>query len=250
MSISLSCIIIEDDHGTRDMIRELLERSFDDIKIVAEASEIEEAKKKIISYQPDFVILDINLKDGNSFELLRSFENIQFKIIFVTSFSTYAIEAFRFSAIDYVMKPFDPQVLLQAVEKVQKEHQNEQYQLQIRSLLDNLQPSGDKKIVLKNADAIYVVPLAEIIYAKSDNNYTTFFTKDQREILVSRSLKRYEEDLKNHSFFRVHQTFLINLAYITSFYKKREEVILDQKHAIPVAQSKKKALLHIIDTLF
>ena len=120
-----------------------------------------------------------------------------------------------------------------------------------KTLLQNYENKDTpKKIVLKNSDAIHIVPINEILYAKSDNNYTTFLLTNNKNILVSKSLKVFDERLNSHNFFRVHQSYLINLQHITSFNKKNEEVILLEQHTIPVAQSRKKNLLDFIDQEF
>lgn len=125
------------------------------------------------------------------------------------------------------------------------------YQQQLSTLMHNISSKEQsKKLILKTTEAIHVVDIKDVLYAKSDNNYTSFRLIDGKSILVSKPLKSFDEKLKEHRFFRVHQSFLINLNYITSFNKRSEEVVLNANHAIPVAQSRKKNLLTYIDELF
>jgi len=137
-----------------------------------------------------------------------------------------------------------------AIDKVIENANTQDYQLQLNTLLQNIaSPKEPKKIVLRNADAIHVVKTDDILYAKSDNNYTTFMLVNKKEILVSKPLKSFSEKLSDYNFLRIHQSFLINLSHISSFDKRNDQVVLDQKHSIPVAQSKKQQLIAYIEKL-
>ena len=246
---TLSCFIVEDDPQALSYASAII-KQYDNIDILGSSDTIKEAARYVKELKPDFLILDVFLTDGNAFEFLALFETIDFRIIFTTSFAKYAIEAFKFSALDYLLKPYSEQDMSTALEKVGQEIHKDNYQLQLQTLIQNISnQKTSKKLILKNADAIYIVKTEDIIYAKSDNNYTTFLLSYGKEILVSKPLKSYEEKLSSYSFLRVHQSFLINLAHISSFDKRNDQIILDQKHAIPVAQSRKQQLLSYIAKL-
>ncbi|WP_158975729.1 LytTR family DNA-binding domain-containing protein [Cellulophaga sp. L1A9] len=247
---AISCFIVEDDPQAFAYASSIV-KSYQNIALIGHSDNIKEASFLIKQMKPDFIILDVFLTDGTAFEFLKLFEAIHFKIIFTTSFAKYAIEAFKFSAIDYLLKPYEEKELILAVDKVIADISKTNYQSQLTTLLHNFSHNDQsKKLVLKNTDAIHVITIEDILFAKSDNNYTSFLLTSGKSILVSKPLKSFDEKLRNHNFFRVHQSFLINLTYITSFDKRNEEVVLNEQHAIPVAQSKKKSLLNYIDALF
>lgn len=245
---TLSCYIVEDDPQALALASTIIE-NFGNIRILGNSSSIKDAAAQIKEKDPDFIILDVFLDDGNAFEFLDLFAKIDFKIIFTTSYAKYAIEAFKFSALDYLLKPYEEKDLVSSLEKVKEDIHKENYQVQLQTLLSNFSNIDEhpKMIILKNADAIYRVQLQDILYAKADNNYTTFYCKNIGEILVSKSLKSFEDKLKSVGFFRVHQSYLINLQHISSFQKRTEEVIINQSTAIPVAQSKKQRLMDLLE---
>ena len=238
---------VEDDPQAYDYVSSIITQK-GGIDIIGNLGSIKEAAKQIKLLKPDFIVLDVFLIDGNAFEFLALFDTVPFRIIFTTSFAKFAIDAFKFSALDYLLKPYNREDMFQALDKVISTIDKENYTLQLNTLLQNLSTEKEsQKIVLKNADAIYVVKTKDILYAKSDNNYTTFILSNDKEILISKPLKSFEDKLTPLNFYRVHQTFLINLLYLTSFNKREEQVILDEIHTIPVAQSRKKKLINYLD---
>ncbi|TPN88727.1 LytR/AlgR family response regulator transcription factor [Aquimarina algicola] len=247
----ISCFIVEDDPQALSYASAIITKyTAIDIHIIGNSDSIHEAAEQIKRLEPDFIILDVFLTDGNAFEFLSLFDEINFKIIFTTSYAKYAIEAFKFSALDYILKPYEQNELIVALEKVKEDIHKENYQHQLQTLLHNFANQEEpKKIVLKTADTVHIVNIKDILYAKSDNNYTIFVLNNSKEILVSKPLKSFDEKLTNHKFLRIHQSFLINLYYISSFNKREDKVILAQSHAIPVSQSKKKILIEYINTI-
>lgn len=245
----ISCFIVEDDPQALAYASSIL-KTYKNIDLIGSANNIKEAADLIKKRNPDFIILDVFLVDGNAFEFLPLFETINFKIIFTTSYAKFAIDAFKFSALDYLLKPYQEIELISAIDKVINDVTKTNYQSQLNTLIHNISDNEQsKKIVLKNTDAIHVVDIKDILFAKSDNNYTSFLLTNNKSILVSKPLKSFEEKLKNYQFFRVHQSFLINLNYISSFNKRSEEIVLKNSHYIPVSQSRKKSLLSYIDEL-
>jgi len=245
----LSCFIVEDDPQAMEYATTIV-NEVGNITVLGNSPRIDQAAIQVQKLQPDFVILDVFLEDGNAFDFLKLFDTISFKIIFTTSFAKYAIDAFRYSAVDYLLKPYHKKELIKAINRIQELYDKKDYEKQLRALVHNFSnPKENKKLILKNSDAVFIVDVNNILYAKSDNNYTTFYIKDDKSILVSGSLRSYEEKVGNHHFFRVHQSYLVHLKYISSFNKKSEDLILTSGHAIPVAQSKKQKLMHFIETL-
>jgi len=222
MDKTFSCIIIEDDINSVHFVTDVLTSNFPEIAILATSASIQEGEKLLLTLQPDFVILDINLNDGDAFDLLSKFEKVLFKILFITAHNKYAVEAFKFSALDFLLKPLAPNSLIESVKKIINELQNEKY----------------------------IVDLTDIIYIKSDNNYSTFHLTDNRKIVVSQTLKFYDEKLSGHNYFRCHQSYLVNLNCIQSIDKKNDTIQLSSGDFLPVAQSKKKILIDFLDRLF
>ncbi len=246
----LSCIIIEDDSFAAEMAEDIILGHFKNVAITAIISDVATALLRLQEKQPDFVILDVNLKDGNAFELLKGLPQIDFKIIFTTSFDKYAVRAFRFSALDYLLKPYLPSDLVQAVEKVISALDHAVYTEQWSAFYHNLDTSdADRKLVLKNLDAIHIVAVKDIVYIASDNNYSQFFLKDDKKLLASKTLKTYEEQLKDSGFLRVHQRFLINMDHIRSYHKKNDMLLLSGNREVPVSQSRKAVLTRFLDGL-
>ncbi len=243
----ISCFIVEDDPQAYEYAINILQQ-YENIDVLGTSDSIHNAADTIKKLQPDFIILDVFLADGNAFEFLALFETISFKIIFTTSFAKYAVDAFKFSALDYLLKPYDKQEMINALEKVSKDIHKENYQIQLKTLLQNFSTKeGPKKIVLKTTETIHIVNTEDILYAKSDNNYTTFLLNNRKEILISKPLKAFDEKLTPYNFFRVHQSFLINLSHVSSFNKRDEEVVLKEEYTIPVAQSRRKNLIEYIE---
>ncbi len=243
-------MIIEDEVAAANMAEAIIRAHFSTVEITAKVATIAQAKTEIDKATPDFVLLDVNLEDGDAFELLKALDTIAFQIIFVTSHDKYAVEAFKFSALDFLLKPYSPQELILAVEKVIAQRDEERYQLQLETLLQNYEGNTKpKKIILKNVEAVHVVSIAEIVAISADNNYSLFNLSDGREILVSKTLKSYDEKLQRHGFFRIHQSHLVQLDSIISVDKINDTVRLSNQKELPISQRKKKMLLDYLDGL-
>jgi len=251
MDKNFTCVIIEDDINSANFLQNIVLSDFPEVSIFATIASAKEAKKQLQELQPDFVIMDINLLDGDAFEVLSEIDTITFKILFITAHNQYAVEAFKFSALDFLLKPLSPKTVIASINKIISELQNEQYHNQLEAFFHNFKNSGmDKKLVLKNLDEVHIVDLADIIYVKSDNNYSTFFLSDNRKIMVSQTLKYFDEKLNGQNFFRCHQSFLVNLNCLRSIDKKNDNVQLSTGDLLPVAQSKKKVLIDFLDRMF
>jgi len=244
----ISIAIIDDEQKARETIINILGLSNFEIEIVGEADSVDSAFKLIQEKAPDVVLLDINLPDGNGFDLLKKFDKINFKIIFITAHQEYAIQAFKFSAIDYILKPIRAAELFAAVEKAQDSFNKEETVLKISTLLSNLEKL--KKIVLKTAESIHIVNVQQIIRCQADVNYTTFFLEGDETLLVSKPLKEYDELLSNAGFFRTHQSHLVNLEHILRYDKKDGGYLyMDNKSIVPVSTRKKEELFRLFETM-
>ncbi|NCP06838.1 MAG: response regulator transcription factor [Flavobacteriales bacterium] len=245
--MAISCLIIEDNKAQNDLNKATLSQYFHRISLIQQAFSLEEAKKKLSSSSFDIILADVHLGDGIVFDALKSLNNLEFKLIFTTSYSDYAIEAFKFSALSYLLKPYSREDLIEEVTKTIAIIQQENYYKQIEVFFHNLQSKEKlKRIVLKNHDMIHVVEIDDIYYAKAENNYTHFFCEGERKILVSKSLKTFDEQLSAQNFFRCHHSYLINLNKIMALHKSADAVLLQNGATVPIASSKKKWLYKLI----
>lgn len=248
----MNILIIDDEIRARKSISEILKFSNSNVKVVAEADGVESGIVAIKKYKPDLILLDIDMPDGTGFDLLRAMEYIDFKIIFITAYEEFAVKAFEFSAIDYILKPAEPKKLLDAIVKAQQIVKQENISLRLNALfanLDNINPDN-KKIVLKTAEKIYLISTSDIVRCESDMGYTQFFMADGKNILISKTIKDYEIMLDGLGFFRIHQSHLINIKYI-DYYDKTEggSVKMKDQSMLPLSRRKKESFLKLIEMM-
>jgi two-component system LytT family response regulator len=247
----LRTIIVDDEDHQRLTIEKMVKLHCRNVSIVYQADGVQSGVDAIKKYKPDLVLLDIKMDDGTGFDLLERLHPIDFKVIFITAYDQFAIKAFRLNAIDYLLKPLDPDELVQAVEKVEHIIQKD-FNAQLDNLKEHLTADNkaNKKIIIKTFDNIHLVPIKEILYCESDGNYVSVHLASNPKIMVSASLKDYEDMLAGDGFFRVHKTYLINLKYIRRFEKAEGgSVVLDGEIKIPVASRKREHLLEMFERI-
>ena len=221
-------------------------------EVVAEAEDVRSGISAIRAQKPDLVILDIKMPDGSGFDLLRQIMPVDFRVIFVTAFEEYAIKAFKFNAVDYITKPVDPIELQVAIDRVSKIIETGNINNQLQKMMDGFgkpAPQDNKKIILKTADTIHVLEFDDILRCESDRNYTVFILENGERIMVSKSIKEYEEFLEENNFCRIHQSHIINLAHLRKFKKDELICILKDNSEIPVAYRKRDDLLKVLRNL-
>ena len=198
---------------------------------------------------PDLVFLDVELEDGTGFDILKALNPIKFKVIFITGHQDFAIQAFKYSAIDYLIKPIDSIDLKDAVRKAQEKIKQEDLSLKYDALIQNIEPNNQlKKIILKTSDSIYSVLIKDIIRCEADKNYTTFYLTNTKKIIISNTLKEYDKLLSPYGFFRVQQSHLINMAFFSHYLKKDGGmVVLNNSDQIPVSSAKRDELMKYIE---
>jgi len=245
-------VIIDDEKNARTLVGDIVRLLPQKFLIVDEAWDVKSAKASIARHNPDLVLLDIDLPDGNAFNLLQEIRTVNFKVIFITAYSEYAVQAFRFSALDFILKPVVTSDLLEALEKVTKTMELEEIQLKLNNLLTNInnQPTK-KKLVLKSADSIISVDIADIFFCESEGgSYTRFHLAEQKNILVSKALKEYDNLLSGFNFFRVHKSYLVNMEKIIRYNKQDGgSIVLANKIEIPVALRKRELFLERFQAL-
>jgi two-component system LytT family response regulator len=245
----LRAIVIDDVDSIRTKNIDLIKTHCPNIAIIGQANSVKSGVSLIKQIVPDLVFLDVEMPDGTGFDLLQMLNPIQFKVIFITGYEDFAIRAFRFSAIDYLLKPLDPIELVEAVNKAEESMHKEVLELKLNTLFSNLErPKNLQKLVLKTAEKIYSVNIQDIINCESDKNYTTFYFINAPKLVVSTTLKEYETLLKPFNFFRAHQSHLINMLYFDHFIKTDggNTIVMKNKNKIPLATRKKEEFLTLI----
>jgi len=245
-------VIIEDEQETLSAIVKIINDYCQGVSIIGTASDFNSAKELFQNSKPDIALLDINLPGGNTFDILKSLPSINFKVIFITAFEEYAIQAIKFSAIDYLLKPVDPAELVSSIHQAAKTVEEENYKMKLEAFFRNIgEPAFDHKvIVLKTSESIHIVEVRDIVRCESDSSYTTFYLFDGQKILISKPLKEYDDLLSAYHFFRAHQSHLVNMKFIKKFEKTEGGyIVMRDGSTVPVSLRKKDALMHAIESL-
>lgn len=247
----IRAIIIDDMDAIRQKNTAVIKDYCPNVAIIAEADSVKSGEEAIRKYLPDLVFLDVEMADGTGFDLLRNLMPIDFKVIFITAHQEFAIKAFRFSAIDFLLKPIDPDDLIEAVNKAEETLNKDMLELQFNTLFSNIQrPKKNQKLILKTAEKIYSVNVQDIIRCESEKNYSTFHLLNGQKLVVSTTLKEYELMLIPMGFFRSHQSHLINMSYFDHYIKgDNHTIVMKDQVEIPLAIRKKEEFLKLLATL-
>lgn len=248
----LRAVVIDDIEKIRKENIAIIKANCPTISIIGQAESVTSGVKLIQQLAPDLVFLDVEMADGTGFDLLQKLIPIPFKVIFITGYEDFAIRAFRFSAIDYLLKPLDRQELMEAVKKAEDSLGKEVFDLKLHNLFSNLErPKNLQKLILKTSDKIYSINIQDIVNCESDKNYTTFYFINAPKLVVSTNLKEYETLLTPHNFFRTHKSHLINMAYFDHFIKSEggNTIVMKNKSAIPLSVRKKEEFMVLLDNL-
>ena len=246
----ITAILVDDIPEALNLLASDIGILFPEIEIIGKAPGVVEASKMIQKQNPDILFLDINLGDGTGFDILEILPNLNSKIIFVTASDEYAIRAFKFAAIDYILKPYSQDELKNAIEKAIKQLAPKKEQLDLLKDTIKAPQTSPKKISLHTSEKIIVVDLNEIIRCEADNNYTMFYFLDGTHILVTKTLKTYADLLTKYDFLRVHQSHLVNIKYIKSFFKSDGGyLLLKDKSTVPVSVRKRAEVMEALHTI-
>jgi Response regulator of the LytR/AlgR family len=247
----MHAVIIDDEKHCRDVLQMLLERHCPEVTIDALCGDPEEALKVIERSQPQLVFLDVEMPGMNGFELLESCTRRSFSVIFTTAYDQYAIKAIRHSALDFLLKPIDKDELVQSVQKALTQTVNSATKVDalLQFLHQHVQPN--ERLALPTEDGLRMIPVKDITYCESAGGYTKVFMAQQGvPTLICRSLKEVEEALKEKGFFRVHNSYLINLSYMHKYIKgDGGEIIMTDGKNIPVSRNRKQDFLMRIERL-
>ncbi|MCD4789473.1 MAG: LytTR family DNA-binding domain-containing protein, partial [Bacteroidales bacterium] len=213
----IKAIIIDDEQKARETLSDSLSLYCKNIDVIAEADGVKTGLVVIKENNPDIVFLDIMMTDGSGFDLLELIPTINFEIIFVTAYDKFAVKAFEFSAVDYILKPIKPQQLIRAVGKLKKSEGFETINKKLEVLLNN--KNNLEKIALPSLDGLCFIRIEDIIRCESDGNYTTFYMNLGEKVIVTRLIKEYEEMLSPLTFYRIHKSHIINFKYIKKYIR-------------------------------
>lgn len=234
--------IIDDEQDARTTIKEFLNLYAKFDFTLSEADSINGGISVIKKVNPDVLFLDINFPTGTGFDILNEFPASKFQVIFTTAYDTHAIKAFRYSAVDYLLKPIDPDDFAEALKKV-KEAKLEDLQRRVNHLESIAAHGVFKKMAFPSNKGTMYIEVEEIVHLISDGNYTIVHTNNNQKYVVSRIIKEFEELLPSTLFFRTHKSHIVNLKHVNEFRRSDESLILSNGHEIPVARRRKEDLM-------
>ena len=246
--MAIKALIVDDELNNRENLHTLLEQYCKDVEVIGLADSVDSAFKIIRSEQPDLVFLDIRMPEKDGFKLLESLKEVTFEVIIVTAYNQYAIQAIKFCAVDYLLKPIDIVELSQAVEQVSRRINLKQENERLKQLINHVHlKDAPLKIGLASQNKVDFVEIARIIRCEADNNYTHVFLDRQEKVTISKTLKEFEDLLKDHGFVRLHQSHLINTSHISSYQKNDGGSIqMTDGSCIPISRAKKDKILALI----
>ncbi|MEP0264578.1 LytTR family DNA-binding domain-containing protein [Dokdonia sp.] len=240
----IKAIIIDDEANVRADIKEKIETHFkNEITIVSEADSVASGIKVIEQFEPQLLLLDVHLGDGTSFDILQQTTFKDFNIIFITGFDTHAIKAIKVGALDYILKPLETEEFINALQKVTTQEKKESHlEKLIEISSEYFSGVKNKRVILKTSDNVYAIYEDDIIYCRSEGNYTTFYTQQMEKIMVSKSIKKVEEILSEDTFIRCHQSYIVNKKHVLK-YNKQGILVVHLDFKVPVSSRRKDYVL-------
>lgn len=253
MSNSLTCLVVDDEIAFLKSIRSIIELSSEThLEIVGEARSVAEAVQKVDALEPDLIFLDIKLPDGTGFDVLEQVNTTDYQVIFITAYDQYAMDAFKYSTVDYLLKPVSSKDFWASLNKARDQKLRRDRDLQISVLADNLKElnAERKKMVLREGENLHIIHIKDILWCEAKGSYTAFHIEGEGQILVSHHLKDYETPLSNGGFIRTHRSYLVNVSKIKRFDRSEGgSLYLIDGTQIPVSFRKKDQILKILENL-
>ena len=240
----LKAVIVDDEPKAIQSLIWELGNFKKDIEVIASFTDPNKALQFLESHTPDCLFLDVQMPTIGGFQFLEKLKDIDFAVIITTAYDEYAIKALKHEAIDYLLKPIDSDDLKDSIKKIKKHSERNINSAKLEQMLSNFNSQFDKKRITINTDGkLLFLDVDDIIYVESDGNYCTLFLKDQKKIVVTKKLKEIDKILPEHYFFRIHNSYVINLNKIKAFIKNEGYVIMDSDQKIPVARQRKSDFL-------
>lgn len=245
----LKTVIVDDEQDAVDFIASIIGEYCESLEVVGIANNIQQAALIINEKKPDLVFLDVEMPNGNGFDLLSQFPEKDFDVVFITAFNHYAIKAIKFSAVDYILKPININEFIEAVSRVtaKRGRKSSEGHDNLKVLLENLRSPLPSRLAIATSDGMEYLNPKDIIRIEADRSYSWFFLSGNRKILVSKHLKEFQELLSDRNFFRSHNSHLINLKFVKKFIRREGGYIeMTDNSIIPISRNKKDMfLLHM-----
>ena len=247
----MKTIIIDDEPKARDNLKLLLSEYCPNVNILASEGNIKDAIASINKHQPELIFLDVQMQGETGFDLLEKLETITFEVVFTTAHHEYALKAFKFSAIDYLLKPIDIEGLRRAVQRaIERNGKQMERRMEIASDTLDQNKSSFNKIALPTSEGFVFIVKDDIVRCESTDNYTNFYLADGTKVLVSKTLKHFDEILSPYGFFRVHQSHLINLSHLQKYHKgEGGYAIMSDASSVMVSRRKKAEFLDCLSRI-
>lgn len=247
-------ILVDDEPRGLSALKKLLELNCPEVKVIHECQDAHSAIENILALEPQLVFLDIAMPEKNGFDLLNELSPVRFEIIFVTAHNEYTIQAFKYSAVDYLLKPVDEDLMIEAVKRAGQRIAARASTHQVETLLYNLhrvQTPAEMKLCIPEMKGFQVIQLADVIYCESESSYTIFHLVNGRTLTASKSIIEYELLLENSGFCRIHKSFLVNLHHIKEYIRgEGGSVLLTNDLTIEVSRRKKEIFISRMKELF
>ncbi len=238
----LKIVIVDDEQDALEALEWKLNRYIEDVDITLCSSPVESIKI-IDELEPDIVFLDIQMPEMDGFTLLENLTNRKFSLIFTTAHDEFALKAIKVSAIDYLLKPVDKDELIEAVDKIVDQRKDSLLEDKLQALLGNIDQTSSEKINIAADGKVYILDKEDVIMLKSDKSYTTIFLTNEQQIVVSKTLKEVEKKFQFSNFFRVHNSYLINLNHVKEYLKGLGgELIMSNGYTASISRNKKAEL--------
>lgn len=243
----MKALIVDDERRIRSAIRSMIKYSVPVIKEVKEATGVQNALEILDVYRPDLVFLDVRLGDGTGFDVLRNKRTLSGKVIFITAYDQYAIEAFEHNAVDYLLKPVSEKDLLRGVKRIRERNQFSRDKAVTNQQLGFVDEMPSEHLVIRSSNAVHVIRKADIVRCEADINYTVLHLVNKKKITVSKTLKLFEQQLVEDGFIRVHRAHLVNIKMIKTYYRSVQgKLVLYDGNEIPVSLRRRESVLKLL----
>jgi two-component system LytT family response regulator len=246
----MKILLVDNEKGVRELLKDMIKAILPATCQLEEAEGVATGLQKINSFKPDIVFLDVEMGDGTGFDLMNKIPSPSFQLIFTTAHNKYAIQAFKCSAIDYLLKPIDVVELENSLQKASANISSHDLSRQMAVLMQQLttKEAGEKQIVLKDSEASYFVKVTDILYCEAEGSYTKFYLNTEKPIVISKNLSTFEDLLGVYGFIRTHHSYLVNPAKI-KMYDKTDggTLVLDSGHTVPISHRKKDYVMQLLE---
>ncbi len=242
----IRCVLIDDESNSLEMMEWLLKTYCPQVKIEAMCNAAAKGIEAINQHKPDLVFLDIEMPHMNGFDMLEQFDKLFFDVVFCTAYDQFAIKAFKYSALNYLLKPVDPDDLKETIRRIEEKKSTpsrEQVELLLQNIRQTAKPTV-QRIALTTGDGMIFVPTQDILYCQAESNYTSVVLSGGKKVLVSKVLKEIDEALSGPDFFRIHNSFLINLNHIKKYVRgEGGYIIMEDGANISISRSRRQEFM-------